>query len=179
MNKKIILAGVIVLLIGAGVYLTFFKKTAVAPSPQNQQQTTPAPVEYVSTLYGFSFSLPYDWNGYTIVTSTWDGYSAGPTGDIPAENGPIISIRNPNWTSANPYQDIPIMVFTKSQWDNLQKETFRIGAAPIGPSLLGTNSQYVFAIPARYNFAFPTGYQEVDDILNSKPFHHNLTSPSS
>jgi len=31
------------------------------------------------------------------------------------------------------------------------------------------NENYVFTIPARYNFAFPTGYEEVEKILESKP----------
>ncbi|HEY1500297.1 MAG TPA: hypothetical protein VGF88_12015 [Acidobacteriaceae bacterium] len=30
--------------------------------------------------------------------------------------GPLLSIRNPHWTEANPWQDIPIMIFTNSQW---------------------------------------------------------------
>jgi hypothetical protein len=34
---------------------------------------------------------------------------------------------------------------------------------------LGRNNRYVFALPARYNFAFPEGYEEVEKILESKP----------
>jgi len=93
-----------------------------------------------------------------------------PTGDrARKETGPIINIRNPRWTKANPYQDIPIMVFTIDQWNALQNDEFQIGAAPIGPTELGRNSKYVFAIPARYNFAFPSGYQEVEMILAGTP----------
>ena len=65
------------------------------------------------------------------------------------------------------------MIFTISQWNALQQDKFHIGAAPIGPSELGRNSRYVFALPARYNFAFPTGYQEVEKILKSNPLHPN------
>jgi hypothetical protein len=81
----------------------------------------------------------------------------------------MISIRHPQWTAKNPRQDIPIMIFTITQWDSLQQEKFHIGAAPIGPSELGHNTKYVFALPARYNFAFPTGYEEVESILKSNP----------
>ena len=65
------------------------------------------------------------------------------------------------------------MIFTLSQWDSLQQGEFFIGAAPIGPSELGRNSRYVLALPARYNVAFPTGYEEVEIILNSNPLQTN------
>lgn len=124
-------------------------------------------VIYTNTQYGFEFKLPVSWKGYTIITDKWKGVPSG--GSTPVETGPIISIRNPKWTKEDPYQDIPIMIFTIAQWNDLQKDEFHIGAAPIGPSELGRNSKYVFALPARYNFAFPTGYQEVETILAGKP----------
>jgi hypothetical protein len=75
------------------------------------------------------------------------------------------------WTAANKRQDIPIMVFTISQWNQVISEKISLGAAPFPPSDIGRNAPYVFAIPARYNYAFPTGYQEVDHIIQSKPLH--------
>lgn len=126
-------------------------------------------IEYTNNQYGFVFSLPQDWKGYSVVTGTWDGYVVGEKGDVPTEHGPLISIRNPKWTAENPYQDIPIMVFTLAQWNSLQADDFHIGAAPINPSELGRNINYVFALPARYNFAFPAGYEEVQNILDSRP----------
>jgi hypothetical protein len=122
---------------------------------------------YKNTKYGFSFSLPDSWEGYSIITGKWEGNPIG--SDTITEQGPIISIRNPDWTQENPYQDIPIMVFTLSQWDLLQQEKFHIGAAPIGPTELGRNAEYVLALPARYNFSFPTGYEEVEKILEGNP----------
>jgi len=86
-----------------------------------------------------------------------------------ARQGPIISIRHPLWTKENPRQDIPVMVFTRKQWDSLLKDDFHIGAAPIGPSELGRNHKYVFALPARYNFANLPGLEEVDQIIKSNP----------
>jgi len=61
------------------------------------------------------------------------------------------------------------MVFTLEQWDALQQGKFHIGAAPIGPTELGRNSKYVFALPARYNFAFPKGFEVVEEIINTNP----------
>lgn len=61
------------------------------------------------------------------------------------------------------------MIFTPEQWNLIEKEKLSVSAAPIGPSELGRNSKYVFALPARYNFAFPTGFEEVQKIIESKP----------
>ena len=81
----------------------------------------------------------------------------------------MIKIRHPQGTSQNSRQDIPIMVFTQNQWDAMQQEKFHIGAAPMGPKELGRNGKYVFALPARYNYAFPAGYEEVERILEGNP----------
>jgi hypothetical protein len=61
------------------------------------------------------------------------------------------------------------MVFNIPQWDALNRFEFHIGAAPIGPSELGRNSQYVFALPARYNYAYAEGWEEVEQILQGAP----------
>lgn len=125
---------------------------------------------YKNSRYGFQFPLPASWEGYTIVEEKWEGLSIGdPQGDKVVETGPMISIRHPKWTKENPRQDIPIMVFTLAQWTSLEKEGFHIGAAPIGPKELGRNAKYVFALPARYNYAFPAGFEEVEEILKNDP----------
>lgn len=132
-------------------------------------------IVYRNTQYGFSFSLPESWKGYSVVTGKWEGLAmgGGPQGDRTVETGPVISIRHPQWTSQERRQDIPIMVFTLTQWNALQQGEFHIGAAPVGPSELGRNTRYVFALPARYNYAFPTGYEEVEKILASNPLQAN------
>jgi hypothetical protein len=122
---------------------------------------------YLNTEYGFSITLPESWKGYKVVNSKWEGLPIG--GSKPVETGKIISIRHPKWTEQKPRQDIPIMIFTTGQWDSLQKENFHIGAAPMGPSELAHNNSYVFALTARYNYAFPTGFEEVEKILAAEP----------
>lgn len=131
-------------------------------------------VTYENIEYGFTFTLPGNWKGYSIVAGQWDGASLedGKVGQI-VESGPELSIRHPEWTEAESRQDIPIMVFTIAQWDAMESGKFHIGAAPIDPSELGRNSAYVFALPARYNYAFPTGYEEVEDILKGNPLKPN------
>ncbi len=155
MNKKIIILAIVITLTG----FIFYKYTDISTR-----------VEYKNSEYGFTFSLPEDWAGYSIVNQKWEGLlidSASSEKII----GPKIVIRNPLWTMKKPYQDIPIMIFTPSQWDLVQQEKVSLGAAPIGPSELGRNTKYIFALPTRYNFAFPEGFEEVENIINSKPLH--------
>ncbi|MFC4808021.1 hypothetical protein [Paenibacillus sp. GCM10023250] len=156
------------------------KPTAPVVAQTNQaKQAAPAAVEqanpvdpanqtvYENSEYGFRFTLPASWKGYTIVTGKWTGQD--PADGKAIESGASIGIRHPEWTADKPRQDIPIYVFTIAQWNALQQEKFFIGAAPMGPSELTRNDKYVFALPARYNFAYPDGYQEVEDILKGDP----------
>lgn len=144
--------------------------TAVSTTTTTSEPATPT--EYRNAEYGFSFSLPVSWKGYSIVTQQWEGFpiDANGAGSISAPvYGPLILIRHPKWTSKNPRQGIPIMVFTLAEWDLVQQAKLGVGAAPIPPSELGRNATYVFALPARYNYVFPTGYEEVAKILESNP----------
>jgi len=136
-------------------------------NPSTPSTTNASTILYKNTQYGFNFTLPKSWQGLSTIIGTWEGNDIL-SGKV-TQTGPKISIRHPKWSSKNPRQDIPIMVFTLNQWNSLQQEKFHIGAAPIGPSELGRNNAYVFALPARYNFAYPTGYQEVEEILKTHP----------
>ena len=122
-------------------------------------------VSYLNNEYGFTFTLPASWQGFTIVTSAWTGYTT------PPQHGPILSIRNPLWATSTPTQDIPIMVFTLPEWSAVSAGTMPVGAAPIPPSELGQNAEYVFALPARYNYAYPSDWQEVQSIVQNGPLH--------
>jgi hypothetical protein len=154
---------------------------AVPLKPQSTQpahQTTPKPpatksVIYVNKKYGFSFSLPTTWNGYSIVVGQWRGTRENEQQQsmMKPEVGPLISIRNPLWTEADPHQDIPIMIFTLAQWSLVERDRLSVSAAPIGPSEIHRNSKYVFALPPRFEYAFPTGWEEVIQILKRAPLH--------
>src|SRR5580693_2720160 len=74
--------------------------------------------EYRNTRYGFTFSLPPEWKGYTIVTEQWEASDAQ-KGTV--ERGPIVCIRHRDWSKETPRQDIPIMVFTLAQWESAEK----------------------------------------------------------
>lgn len=122
---------------------------------------------YENTQYGFTFLLPKSWEGYQVVTESWEGSTIeNQQSNVPLE-GPLLLIRHPKWTEAKQRQDIPLMIFTLDQWSSLQQGEYHIGAAPIGPRQLGQNNKYVFALPARYNFEYLEGYEEVEEILES------------
>jgi hypothetical protein len=147
--------------------------TQASPAPQAQTENKPpaepsATVEYRDAKYGFSFNLPASWKGYKIVAEKWEG-SDTRKGDI--EHGPLLYIRHPSWTKENPREDIPIMIFTVSQWESVQQGNYLVNAAPISPNELGRNRKYVFALPPRANYADLTGVEEVDDILRHGPLH--------
>jgi hypothetical protein len=128
------------------------------------------PVKYNNQQYGFIFSLPADWQGYSIYAKQWDGCPLGGAEDCSkAIHGPQIFIRNPNWTQANPYEDIPIMIFSLNQWSLVSQEKMAVSAAPFLPSELGRNQKYVFALPPRYNYDFRKGFEEVEKIMQSNP----------
>jgi hypothetical protein len=156
-NKKLIIK------IISGVIIIFAIMTFIFTKSQTN-------IVYTNTTYGFNVTLPKSWTGYSVTVDKWTGDAINDQlGNVPYTSGPVVSIHNPKWTGANTYQDIPIMVFTLVQWGDLLAEKLHIGAAPIGPSELGRNTKYVFALPARYNYAFPHGYEEVDQIIRSKP----------
>ena len=128
------------------------------------------PNVYRNDQYRFTFKLPDSWKGYSVLTQTWSGYTNSvANGQLISERGPQIILRNPHWTVMKMWQDIPIMVFTHRQWSALNEQKFYVSAAPIPPSELGRNALYVFALPPRYNYVFPAGWQEVEKILKGKP----------
>jgi hypothetical protein len=146
--------------------------TAVAAQGTTDGGRKAEPVEYRSP-YGFCFSLPDDWRGFSIVQEQWDGFAPSSKGDRVITRGPLVSIRNPRCREANSCQDIPIMVFTLKQWKSLGK--FQVSPAPFPPNELGRNRKYVFALPARYNYGFLDGWEQVDKILKD----HSLHAPCS
>ncbi len=138
---------------------------AQSAAPQNPAGIAAAQTEYRNTHYGFCFALPESWKGYTIVAGLWDGT---PLDGGPANTGPKLLIRNPAWTAGNPREDIPIMIFTTSQWNRVTKEGMSVSAAPFNPFELGHNRRYVFALPPRFDFDQLPGVEEVGKLVMGK-----------
>ena len=129
-------------------------------------------VQYRNEQFRFSADLPESWRGFTVTNQPEDIYDV--TGTVTTNNGvvdtfPTIRIGHPAATVAVPRQDIPVMVFTLAQWEHIIAGDWSVGAAPVPPSELARNDTYVFALPARYNYTFPEGFGEVEQILLTSP----------
>lgn len=165
MNKKtliLVLSIVALLLISIGVYLFLSNRTndVVINNP------TTTSIVYRNTEFGFNFSLPNDWQGYSIIKDVWNGTILSGTS---SQSGAKITIRNPKWTSSVHYEDLPILVFTIAQWDEYIKEKFSISAAPIQASELARNNKYVFALPPRWDFDYSQDFKQAQEIFFNKP----------
>lgn len=123
-------------------------------------------VIYKNNEYGFELTLPDSWLGYSILEETWNGQTVDEKSI--KYQGPKVIIRNPNWIEAKIWQDIPIMVFTPDQWKLIEAESLAVSAAPIGPSKLGENTKYIFALPPRWvGFTDALGQDEAVKITET------------
>jgi len=155
--------------ISVGLALAAVFCAAQAP-PSPLAAGAKSPVVYRNPKYGFCFTLPASWKGYSIVMEQWNGTDFQTHKQV---HGPQLLIRHPGWTADHPYEDIPIMIFTPSEWQKVEKVTMSVSAAPIGPEELGHNTRDVFALPPRYNFDALTGWEEVDNLVHN----HALKAP--
>jgi hypothetical protein len=182
---KPLVAVALSLLILAGLAAESSRQQTLTQSTQASEPGAPSKshpkksIVYRNKQYGFTFNLPASWKGYSIMVGSWGGIVYGPTDAEAGEElgtepkstleGPKITIRHPLWTGVNVHQDIPIMIFTKAQWRFAENGSLVVSAAPIGPSEIGRNSKYVFALPPRYDFGDAIGVQEVSDIISGHP----------
>ncbi|HEV2329748.1 MAG TPA: hypothetical protein VGY56_13280 [Verrucomicrobiae bacterium] len=116
------------------------------------------PLCYHNRQFNLTFYLPASWRGYSMVSQEWTGYPG-------TERGPIIVLRNPRWKTNDLYQDIPIMVFTRKQWDEEEHGKFFPYAGGV-ISEMWHNDQYVFGNYSRYNaYDEVKGWKEAEDII--------------
>lgn len=165
-NKIFSIVLIVVIVLGLVTYLLYFKNKNASSVNEPVTPVTDS-VVYDNTEYGFTFSLPGSWRGYSVIKNTWDSNPLVATSTKQA--GPKLLIRNPAWTSNDPYQDIPILVFTLAQWNSYIAEDFTVSAAPIQASELARNNLYVFALPPRWDFEYNKGYEEAQNIVKSNP----------
>ncbi len=169
MNKTLKTIFIILGVLIFGAVLIFGLKNSATNTTTATTTISTSSTVYTNNTFGFNVTLSKSWEGYTVSMDIWSGYKIDDQlGDKPYATGTVISIHNPKWTEAVHYQDIPIMVFTTNEWNLITQEKMSVGAAPIPPSELARNSKYVFALPARYNYAYPLGWEEVDQIIQSK-----------
>ncbi len=82
---------------------------------------TGLPPRYHNAQYGLTFFLPFSWRGYSVSVEQFEDttYSAVEDKQIVVGHTPMITLRHPQWQTNELYQDIPILVFTRAQWDAL------------------------------------------------------------
>jgi hypothetical protein len=109
-----------------------------------------------------------------VLIQSWDGISYSPEKDTTeaSEHGPIVVLRNPRWKIDAPYQDVPIMVFTRGQWEALHSGRF----FPYAGGIIGElwhNNKYVFGLYSRYNADDNArGMKEAADVLQGNCATH-------
>jgi hypothetical protein len=137
-------------------------------------QLTGLPIHYHNARYDFTFYLPAGWQGYSILTQQWEGEKYLPEKDnaVVLARGPIIVLRNPQWKTNDLYQDIPIYIFTRQQWDDTNLGKYYAQGAGGVIYELWHDDKYVFGMHSRYNWGELNGAKEVQDIVNQNCAAH-------
>jgi hypothetical protein len=135
-------------------------------TPGISNNPSPTCLVYKNSEYGFNFKLPLDWQGFTVVKESWTG---NPLKKDQLQTGPKLLIRNPKWTKEAPYEDLPVLIFTISQWDMYLAEDYAVSAAPIPATKLAQNNKYVFALPARRDFDYGIYVKKAQEIFSNNP----------
>lgn len=121
---------------------------------------------YRNEEYGFEISLLESWKGYKVFEESWKGNTLD-SYSVEYE-GPKIVIRNPKWSEFEIWQDVPILVFTKFEWQLIEDKNLNIFAASIAPSKLEENNKYVFSLPPRWvGFTDALGQDEAQGIVDT------------
>ncbi|MFA6437274.1 MAG: hypothetical protein WC242_03855 [Candidatus Paceibacterota bacterium] len=162
-SKKNILVAIIIIIFIALAWIGIARYLGIKTQPVIQTQT------YNNQEYGFEMTFSDSWKGYTVLNNTWTGQDISGTSETAKQySGPEIVFRNPNWTGAKHWQDIPIMVFTPDVWKLVTEEKIAVSAAPIGPSEVGRNQKFIFATPPRwYGFTDDLGMDEAVGIVKT------------
>lgn len=126
-------------------------------------------VQYHDARYGLTFFLPANWRGYSVSVREVEDqkYSASQDKLVTVGYTPMITLRHPQWQAGAPYQDIPILIFTRAQWDALhQGELWPAIFAGGMMDELWHSQKFVFAMSSRYNLADEvSGTKEVADMV--------------
>ncbi len=142
------------------------------PAGQVKVRTPPgsnALVVYHHAQSSLTFSLPASWHGYSVLNQQWEGqtYVAAMDKRAVTEQGPLIVLRHPQWKEDDHYQDIPILLLTRSQFEALHQGKFSIGAGGVEIEI-AHNDQYVFAVSSRFNADDSVkGWKEATEAVES------------
>ncbi len=132
-------------------------------------QPSGLPLRYHDAQYGLAVALPAGWRGYSVSVQQLEDERYSPVEDkqIIVGHTPMITLRHPQWRAGAPYQEIPILAFTRAQWDALHRGELWPSAFAGGTmDELWHNENFVFAMSSRYNAADEVrGWKEVGEII--------------
>ena len=163
MNPKLVLC--LVLVLSGGLF----------GCSTNRNQLSDLPIRYHNAQDDFTFYLPASWKGYSVAAKQWEGetYLPKKNKDVVLAHGPIIVLRNPQWKTNNLYQDIPVYIFTRPQWDDIHLGKYDAAGAGGVIYELWHNDKYVFGIHSRYNADDSVnGWKETQVIVNQNCATH-------
>ncbi|HEY3760347.1 MAG TPA: hypothetical protein VGN23_01175 [Verrucomicrobiae bacterium] len=139
------------------------------------------PVAYHNSRYNLTFYLPADWHGYLVQTRQWNGitYAQATDRDEVVTHGQMIDIlRGAQGKTGKPYQDIPIFIFTRQQWDDMHHGKFVDDQYAGGVIYeMWHNDDYVFGISSRFNVddsvpGWDVAQKNVDQNCAAHPMPH-------
>ncbi len=137
-------------------------------SPNVPSRLSGLPVRYHNPRYGLTFFLPAEWRGHSILFRQQEAplSSVDYQTQVGTERWPVIVLRHPQWRAGDPYQDIPIMVFTRTQWDANKVQRFFSSAGGYDMEI-AHNDRYVFAVSSRFNWWELKGWEEAGRIVEA------------
>ena len=141
---------------------------------RNAAASAALPIVYRNLKYDFTFYLPAEWRGYSVLMQQWrEEPRPSDIGWIGSTNlGPVFVLRHPKWRQDSPYQDIPIRVFTREQWDGGGKGPPIMDAGGVEDEV-AHNAKYVFAVHSRFNTTeWLTGWQGAGAIVTQNAQIH-------
>jgi hypothetical protein len=137
------------------------------------------PVRYEKAAYGLTFFLAESWRGYSVSVQQLEDttYSSADDEQIAVGHTPLVVIRRSQSETGVSYQEIPILAFTRAQWDAFHRGELWSSLYAGGTfDELWHNQKYVFAMSSRYNTAERLhGRKEVATIIEQNRAANNMT----
>ena len=127
------------------------------------------PLRFYDSKTGFTFYLPETWRGYSVLHNEWQGQTYLPAKDenLTVTRGPVLVLRHPHWAPTKMYQDITLVVYTRSEWDEEKQGKFSCTYFAGGTMVeLWHNHNYVLAMSTHEGKAELEGWQEVNQIVS-------------
>ena len=145
-------------------YTLFFCCQGVLTAETTPEAAQPCAAQnriYTSHAYRFRLRLPAGWKNCSVLNQSEHSENVSA----------MLLIRDVRWSTEVPREDIPIMIFTHRQWKLVQTGKVNVSAAPFPPEELSHNRQWVFALPARYNYDLLEGHEDVERAMSTHSLH--------